>query len=476
MSELLPAHHAQPRRTAAPAALAGPATAVVVGALWVWVTLAVPGGVQVLVAIAGGVTWLLLCGAVFLATRDAARLEQAEDRVRRAEEDALAAQARAGLADADLSHLVDQTMPAVVARLRDGATAATVFGSMPRPEHDAHERIVRMLVEEVAIGERRRAAATAACANAAGRVQALTTSILADLREIENHCAENMLGDVLKVDHSTAQAGRLADSIAVLTGARSGRRWAKPIRMESILRGAMGRIGAYQRVRVHSTSGAAVAGYAAEDVMHALAELMDNATKFSAPSEEVHVYVEDLHNGAVITIEDGGLGMKPQALVRAEKAVALHEPLDLTALSGTRLGLAVVGQLGRKHQLHVFFRPSSRGGIGVVMRIPNHLITQPRPEPLPELPPRREELVAAGASRTAWPEETLPIESGALPKRPRGQTLAASNRQLLTPSPGPRQSRPNGDSGARFGAFQQSRTRKATPESPEQQPGAEDDE
>jgi signal transduction histidine kinase len=475
MSELLPAHRAQPRRTVAPAALAVPATAVVIGALWVLVTLAVPGGVRVLVAIAGAVTWLLLCGAVFLATRGTARLEQAEDRARRAEEEAQAAQARAGLADADLAHLVDQTMPAVITRLRDGATAATVFSSMPRPEHDAHERIVRMLVEEVAIGERRRAAATAACANAAGRVQALTTSILADLREIENHIAEDMLGDVLNVDHSTAQAGRLADSIAVLTGARSGRRWAKPIRMESILRGAMGRIGAYQRVRVHSTSGAAVAGYAAEDVMHALAELMDNATKFSAPSEEVHVYVEDLHNGVVITIEDGGLGMKPQALVRAEKAVALHEPLDLTALSGTRLGLAVVGQLGRKHQLHVFFRPSSRGGIGVVMRIPNHLITQPRTEPLPEPAPRRAELVAAGASR-AWPEESLsePNESGALPKRPRGQTLAASNRQLLTPAPGPRQSRPSGDSGARFGAFQQSRTRKAAADSQEQ-PDADQD-
>ncbi|SEP40538.1 sensor histidine kinase [Amycolatopsis saalfeldensis] len=475
MSELLPAHRAQPRRTAAPAALAVPATAVVVGALWVLVTLAVPGGVRVLVAIAGGVTWLLLCGAVFLATRGAGRLEQAEERVRRAEEEAQAAQARAGLADADLAHLVDQTMPAVLARLREGATAATVFSSMPRPEQDAHERIVRMLVEEVAIGERRRAAATAACANAAGRVQALTTSILGDLREIENHCPEDLLGDVLNVDHSTAQAGRLADSIAVLTGARSGRRWAKPIRMESILRGAMGRIGAYQRVRVHSTSGAAIAGYAAEDVMHALAELMDNATKFSAPSEEVHVYVEDLHNGAVITIEDGGLGMKPQALVRAEKAVALHEPLDLTSLSGTRLGLAVVGQLGRKHQLHVFFRPSSRGGIGVVMRIPNHLITQPRPEPLPEPAPRRAELVAAGASR-AWPEESPsePSESGALPKRPRGQTLAASNRQLLTPSPGPRQSRQSGDSGARFGAFQQSRTRKAAADSPEQ-PGADEE-
>lgn len=278
---------------------------------------------------------------------------------------------------------------------------------------------------------------------------------------MENRSSDAMLGDLLKVDHSTAQAGRLADSIAVLTGARSGRRWTKPIRMESILRGALGRIGAYQRVRVHSASGVAVVGYAAEDVMHALAELMDNATKFSAPSEEVHVYVEDLHNGAVITIEDGGLGMKAQALVRAERAVSLDQPLDLTSMSGTRLGLAVVGCLARKHQLHVFFRPSSRGGIGVVMRIPTQLITQPRPETVPE---------ADDSAAVAWPgpaddtshEITGDLaEPSELPRRSRGQTLTAASR--LPPSPTPSTARAERDTGSRFGAFQQRRSGSAAP-------------
>ncbi len=121
---------------------------------------------------------------------------------------------------------------------------------------------------------------------------------------MENRHDEDVLGDLLQLDHRTAQAGRLADSIAVLTGGRSGRRWTKPIVMESVLRGAMGRISAYQRVRLHSTSAVAVVGHAAEGVMHALAELMDNAAKFSPPTEEVHVYVEELTTGVMVTIED----------------------------------------------------------------------------------------------------------------------------------------------------------------------------
>ncbi|WP_260614322.1 roadblock/LC7 domain-containing protein [Streptomyces sp. WAC07061] len=100
------------------------------------------------------------------------------------------------------------------------------------------------LGEELRRARSGRAAAMAAAANAAGRMQALATGMLADLREMEHkHADEEVLGDLLHLDHRTAQAGRLADSIAVLTGARSGRRWAKPIVMESILRGAMGRIG-----------------------------------------------------------------------------------------------------------------------------------------------------------------------------------------------------------------------------------------
>ena len=471
MSEQMPARLREGRRSVGQAALAALVTALVVGGGWAWVTTVTPKDGQLLVAIAGATTAILLCMAVFVAVQHAEAVRGAQAQAHRAWDEARSIHGRAEAMheakQAELAALVDRTLPAAVARLREGATADTVLAETPRPTDEAHHRILRTLVTEIAIGERRRAAATAACANAAGRVQALTTSTLADLREMENRCSDEMLGDLLGVDHSTAQTGRLADSIAVLTGARSGRRWTKPIKMESILRGAMGRIGAYQRVRVHSTSGAAVAGYAAEDVMHALAELMDNATKFSAPSEEVHVYVEDLHNGAVITIEDGGLGMKPQALTRAEMSVSSTQPLDLTMLSGTRLGLAVVGCLARKHQLHVFFRPSSRGGTGVVVRVPNQLITQPRIELLPEAPRRHS---VAAAFSTAWPEEetstpaveapTVVAEStlGDLPKRPRGQTFAAASRPV--PSPRPRTDRPRTDAGSRFGAFQQSRSRK----------------
>ncbi|MCJ0869868.1 sensor histidine kinase KdpD [Streptomyces sp. AP-93] len=252
-----------------------------------------------------------------------------------------------------------------------GAHAAELDG-LAAAQNASRER----LGGELRRAESGRAAAMAAAANAAGRMQALATGMLADLRDMEHrHADEDVLGDLLHLDHRTAQAGRLADSIAVLTGARSGRRWAKPIVMESILRGAMGRIGGYQRVRLHSTSDAAVAGHAAEGVMHALAELLDNAANFSPPTAEVHVYVEEVPSGIVITVEDSGLVMSEVQLRRAEQAVTAAS-LDLAGLSGTRLGLAVVGRLARKHGLTVSFRPSARGGTGALMMLPQELISR----------------------------------------------------------------------------------------------------
>ncbi len=343
--------------------------------------------------------------------------------------------------ETELTLLVDEILPLIARRLREGASIDTVKAEIPNHSNEICDRIVRLFTKELDVSERQREAAMAACANAAGRVQAMATSMLADLREMEYRHNEDVLGDLLKLDHCTSQAGRLADSIAVLTGARTGRRWTKPIVMESVLRGAMGRISAYQRVRLHSTCTAAVVGYAAEDVMHLLAELMDNAAKFSKPSEDVHVHVEQLTSGVVVIVEDAGLGMKPHALERAEQAVSATEPLDLVALSGTRLGLAVVGRLARKHQLRVRFRRSPRGGVSVVVRIPATLITKPCPEDVPTLRnrPPVDDRAAQPTSRAAR-----------LPKRRRGQTL--------TVSPPPRtrhrtETKPRADAGARFSAF-----------------------
>ncbi|MET9608190.1 ATP-binding protein [Streptomyces sp. NPDC006512] len=286
------------------------------------------------------------------------------------------------------------------------------------------------LGEELRRAESGRAAAMAAAANAAGRMQALATGMLADLRDMEHrHADEDVLGDLLHLDHRTAQAGRLADSIAVLTGARSGRRWARPIVMESILRGAMGRIGGYQRVRLHSTSEAAVAGHAAEGVMHALAELLDNAANFSPPNAEVHVYVEEVPAGIIITVEDSGLVMSEVQLRRAEQAVSA-ESLDLAGLSGTRLGLAVVGRLARKHGLTVSFRPSARGGTGALMMLPQDLISRTAAEavPAPALVAAPEPVAApAPAAPETEPAHGPAEPAGPAPVRERGPRPEAAD-------------------------------------------------
>ncbi|RDG39039.1 sensor histidine kinase [Streptomyces corynorhini] len=274
------------------------------------------------------------------------------------------------------------------------ARAEQLAAKARRAEEDVRRTVAdaRRAAEDAARSEAVRTATVAACANAAGRVQAIATSVLADLRAMEHrHTDEDVLTDLLHLDHRAAQAGRIADSIAVLTGARSGRRWARPIVMESILRGAMGRISGYQRVRLHSTSQVAIAGHAAEGVMHALAELLDNAANFSPPTAEVHVYVEEVPAGVVVTVEDSGLVMSDIQLRRAERAVTA-EKSDLSALSGTRLGLAVVGRLARKHGLTVSFRPSARGGTGALMMLPQELLTElrpgsPAPQPVGIAPP-----------------------------------------------------------------------------------------
>ncbi|MFF6787134.1 ATP-binding protein [Streptomyces sp. NPDC012510] len=275
------------------------------------------------------------------------------------------------------------------------------------------------LVERAERAEADRTALLAVTADMAGRLQALATGTLADLRAMEErHADEDVLADLLHLDHRTAQAGRLADSVAVLAGARSGRRWARPIPMESILRGAMGRIGAYRRVRLHSSSEAAVAGHAAEGVMHALAELLDNAANFSPPTAEVHVYVEEVPAGAIISVEDSGLVMGDVQLRRAERAVS-GESADLAGLSGTRLGLAVVGRLARKHGLTISFRPSARGGTGVLVLIPQDILagTVPAGTPAAHDGSRPYDAVRAPHDLGAEPTPTheFPAEAPAAP-------------------------------------------------------------
>jgi signal transduction histidine kinase len=372
----------------------------------------------------------------------------------------------------------------------------------------------KQLSERARRDSHERAAALSATANAAGRMQALATGMLADLRGMEErHSDEDVLADLLHLDHRTAQAGRLADSVAVLTGARSGRRWARPIAIESILRGAMGRISGYQRVRVHSASDTAVAGHAAEGVMHALAELLDNAANFSPPSAEVHVYVEEVPAGVIVSVEDSGLVMGDIQLRRAERAVS-GDSTELGGLTGTRLGLAVVGRLALKYGLKVSYRPSARGGTGVLMLVPQDIlvpqdtptpqVSLDLPEPSPTSTPVDPEAVpepatsvrdhpwmsyAAGRTLTDLDPDPVPTHESAdrgaaadavtdvantlpegLPKRRRGQALAEAERsRARAESAAPETTRPAPSADdtlartARFNSFRQA-VRDAAPD------------
>ncbi|MFI0450197.1 sensor histidine kinase [Actinomadura sp. 6N118] len=381
-----------------------------------------------------------------------------------------AAQARADLSvlEDEIERLADSTLPDMTKRIRgDRASAASALAELPAPSNAALERLLRDLADDFAAGERTRASAMAACASAAARIQAQTTRMLAQLRELEDQYNEDeVFGDLLDLDHHVSQMGRLADSIALLSGGRTGRRWTKPIVLESIIRGAMGRIASYQRVQYHSTSTAAVAGFAAEGVMHVLAELMDNAANFSPHGTAVHVYAEEEGAGVVVTIEDSGLGMRQRERERAERLVS--EASDLTSLPGTRLGLAVVGRLAGKHGLKVNFRPSSRGGVGVVVLIPRQLISHtsddasrgtlsesiqsaPRGVPLPAREP------AAVGAAVATPEADASDEATYLPKRRRGATLTGTSKKEAAPAPKPR------DPGARFAAFRESASGRLRP-------------
>ncbi|MFC9287340.1 ATP-binding protein [Streptomyces sp. NPDC057052] len=319
-------------------------------------------------------------------------------------------------------------------RLTDGHSAQVArLGEERDRLTDGNARLAARLREATSA----RAAALSATANAAGRMQALATSMLADLRAMEEkHADEEVLADLLHLDHRTAQAGRLADSVAVLTGARSGRRWARPIAMESILRGAMGRIGGYQRVRVHSASDTAVAGHAAEGVMHALAELLDNAANFSPPTAEVHVYVEEVPAGVIVSVEDSGLVMSEAQLRRAEAAVS-GETAGIGGLTGTRLGLAVVGRLARRYGMKVSYRPSARGGTGVLMLIPQDILVSqdgtpgtpavpavPAPPVAPAAPARPAPAPAPPTGHVPAPR-SAPGASDRLPRRGGARPAAA---------------------------------------------------
>ncbi|MER5867358.1 ATP-binding protein [Kitasatospora sp. NPDC002040] len=339
-----------------------------------------------------GVVWCGVVGvvgtaAVAVAAAEAARrgrtLEALRERYARQEGELRHRLARQ---EAETVRLARVTLPGLVARLQRGEFTADVLKEYEAqdptvgPEFQAAwQAVLRTVLEAVDREEGLRESAQRAFVNIARRVQAIVHRQAQDLREMEDRHGTDpaVFDDLLRLDHGNALVGRLADSIAVLGGARPGRQWSRAVPLYSVLRGGISRILDYRRVELHPVSEVAVVGTAVEPLVHALAELLDNATRYSPPHTDVHLTAVEVQTGIAIEIEDGGLSLSEEGRARAERMLEeAEEGIDLNDLGETpRLGLAVVGRLAQAYGFQVSLRPSAYGGVRAVLIVPQDLIT-----------------------------------------------------------------------------------------------------
>jgi signal transduction histidine kinase len=282
--------------------------------------------------------------------------------------------------------LAEEQLPSVVARLRRGepvdvgAEAPPLrvgrdeIGQVGQAIGAVRQTAIRSAVEEAKV----RQGVNDMFRNLARRNQSLLQRQLTVLDGMERKATDpDVLEDLFKMDHLTTRMRRHAEGLIILSGAAPGRAWSAPVKLIDVMRGAVAEVEDYARVTVNTQAKAALAGSAVTDVIHLLAELIENATTLSPPFTQVRVGGENVGNGFAIEIEDRGLGMTPQRL--AELNERLSSPPEINPANTEQLGLFVVGQLARRHGISVVLRPSPYGGTTAVALIPRGLIVDDGP-------------------------------------------------------------------------------------------------
>jgi HAMP domain-containing protein len=208
--------------------------------------------------------------------------------------------------------------------------------------------------------------------NLARRSQSLIDRQLELIDDLERNEADpDALENLFKLDHLATRMRRNAEDLIVLSGAEPARRWSQPVPLVDVVRAALAEVEDYNRVELLPIDDIGVAGQAVSDVVHLLAELIENATSFSPPGTKVQVAGQQVSNGYVIEIEDRGLGMSDEELVEANERLANPPVVDF-ALS-RMLGLYVVARLAERYSIKVQLRHSWYRGITALVLLPPSL-------------------------------------------------------------------------------------------------------
>ncbi|MEQ4299831.1 nitrate- and nitrite sensing domain-containing protein [Plantactinospora sp. B6F1] len=249
--------------------------------------------------------------------------------------------------------------------------------------------------------------------NLARRSQVLVERQLELLDGLEQDESDpDQLENLFKLDHLAARMRRNDDSLLVLAGSEATRRWNRPVLLGTVLLAAVAEIEQYQRIRHNVADELYVVGHAVADLVHLLAELLENASAFSRPDTVVQVDAARQPDGSVLVqVVDQGLGMSPAALDGANQMLAVPPAADVAA--SERMGLFVVSHLAARQGIRVRLRSSGQGGLVAAVRLPANLLA-PAPTADPSAVPERRMLeMVAGA--VTGPNGTRPPQGRPAP-------------------------------------------------------------
>ncbi|WP_187366174.1 sensor histidine kinase [Trebonia kvetii] len=280
--------------------------------------------------------------------------------------------------------MAEERLPSVVARLRRGDDV-DVAAESPPPHASSIEEISQVAdsfgtVQQAAVAAavdqaRLRKGVNQVFLNISLRNQSLLHRQLGMLDSMERRTSDpNALADLFRLDHLTTRMRRHAEGLIILSGSTPGRGWRDPVPVVDVLRAAVAEVEDYVRVDVTSESTDLVAGSAVNDIIHLVAELVENATVFSPPNTRVEVRADRAGAGLVAEIEDRGLGLSPEEL--ADINARLASPREFDLANSEQLGLFVVSRLAVRHSIKVSLRPSVYGGTTAIIVLPFGVIVR----------------------------------------------------------------------------------------------------
>ncbi|MGW1611347.1 sensor histidine kinase [Streptomyces sp. NPDC002285] len=289
---------------------------------------------------------------------------------------------------------------------------------------DAREELRTELAESAAQLERLRDSIGSTFVNLALRTLGLVERQLAVIEGLEEREQDpERLATLFKLDHFATVMRRHSENLLVLAGTEHVQQHAGPVPLVDVVRAAVSEIERYERVRIAALPPHAhVAGFAADDLSHLLAELMENATSFSPPDLPVEISGWLLESGEVmISVQDEGIGMTGERMSRLNSRLADFDPensYDQEGDEGLGLGLYVVARLAHRHGVRVQLREQKQGGVAAVAVLPKGLLAAAQPAAVPSDTPHH-----TGAHTFSLPGADAEANSNVLPGRGKGGDL-----------------------------------------------------